>query len=520
MRKKFCLACALYFATAVYAQEAVLSFEEAVQTAVAHNYAVRLKQAALLQASGKLKSALAGTDVAIGADTQYSKSHTPYDDDPYYGGMGLTDVESDQISSSLWAQKTFAFGLQSRLSLGLSHSLSSYKGSSALEANYKDTNGTEGYNRGTLSLELSLPIFKSFNASVTANNIAAARHYHAQLEYELTDAVCQTLLSAASSYWAYLSAHSTLQQLEAMQKNLQERSTGMERLISAGVRSRNDLLSMQVSLIEIDRNVVNARVAYEQAQLSLLQTLGIEAAELPAPSYDFPSFDGNGTALPDFESIDAAFIERICARRPDLQALERQLEAAQAGLKGAQADARPDTALSFALGSSGAIYGDSIGDYLQSFAKNVPGTNMSGGISFSMSLPNNARKGNKETAQAALVSAQVQLTQARQTLSAELRSTIFSLRSFREQVLNAENALSLQKQLYANEQKRFEAGLITIDDMGTQDSRYLDAQTQYYQLMIAYLQAVLQYKYLTGNLVEVTDSDTHTLHKERLYSLE
>ena len=330
--------------------------------------------------------------------------------------------------------------------------------------------GTEHNNAGTIALGLSLPLFKSFNASVLANNIRAAEETYRQLEYELSDTVCQTLLSASSAYWAYLTAHSTMRNLEEIQRILKERANGMDRLIKSGVRSRNDMLSMQVNEIENERNVVSARMAYENARLALVQ------------------------------------------------ALEERLSAAESTLRMATANARPDAALNFSVGSTGAVYGDSFSDYLNSFVKNVPGANISGGLSFSMSLPNNANTGRVESAQAAVRQAQVQLAQAKNTLYLQIASTVSKLHAYRTLVVQANDALSLQKQLYVNEQHRFESGLITIDDMSNQDTKYLDAQSKYYNVMITYLQTVLEYKYYTGTLVALTEEGQNTLSKNLLYA--
>lgn len=86
-------------------------------------------------------------------------------------------------------------------------------------------------------------------------------------------------------------------------------------------------------------------------------------------------------------------------------------------------------------------------------------------------------------------------------------------------MISANDALEKQQQLYENEQKRFNAGLITIDDIFTQDDKYLNSQTQYYQLMITYLQSVLLFKYYTGNLVGITESDKDAVQKKALYNV-
>jgi len=137
-----------------------------------------------------------------------------------------------------------------------------------------------------------------------------------------------------------------------------------------------------------------------------------------------------------------------------------------------------------------------------------------------MSIPNNAHRGSVESAQASCRQAEIQLAQAKNMLSMQLANTVSQLHAYRNQVVQANDALSLQKQLYANEQRRFESGLITVEDMFNQDSKYLDAQVQYYKVMITYLQSVLQYKYYTGTLVGLVEGERSELIKENLYKLD
>ncbi|MBP5792790.1 MAG: TolC family protein, partial [Spirochaetaceae bacterium] len=51
--------------------------------------------------------------------------------------------------------------------------------------------------------------------------------------------------------------------------------------------------------------------------------------------------------------------------------------------------------------------------------------------------------------------------------------------------------------------KRFNAGLITTDALLEHDERYISAKASYAQVLVQYLQAVLEFKYYTGDLVEV-----------------
>ena len=203
-----------------------------------------------------------------------------------------------------------------------------------------------------------------------------------------------------------------------------------------------------------------------------------------------------------------------------LGVLQKRLDSARANLLSAVAQGRPDLSVNLSLGETGAVYGESVGGFFSSFFRNVNGANLGGGLSFSMSLPNNAKKGAVESAQAMCTQASVQLNQAKQLLATQLRNTVFSLNSYKTLALNANSALEMQKQLYANEQRRFNSGLITVDDMINQDKDYLLAKSQFNQIMTTFLQNIMEYKHCVGTLVEITDADASVLRKDSLYSLQ
>lgn len=494
-----------------------LTFEQALQAAVENNPDIQLKKAAVLAAHGKLLSAQAGTDVVLGADAKYAKKHTPYGGDPYSVSNGYNDIENDAITSSVWAQKTFSFGLRTKISAGVTSALDTYHGPKSQE--YKIAYGDEFTNRGSLMLELSLPLFKSFKYAVLGNNIQAAKDYCAQMEFELEDTICQTLQNAAAAYWEYLNAFNDVQQREEMLQILTSRINSMDKLIAAGARTKNDLLSMQVNLITNERAYLSAEVALNEARLKLQQAMGTDA-DLPNPELSFPNIDFENFQIPNLQNVDKDFIEKIASARPDILSMQKRLDSARANLLYAVAQGRPDLSLNLSLGETGAVYGESAGGFFSSFFRNVNGANLGGGLSFSMSLPNNAKKGAVESAQAMCTQASVQLNQAKQLLATQLRNTVFSLNSYKTLALNANSALEMQKQLYANEQRRFNSGLITVDDMINQDKDYLLAKSQFNQIMTTFLQNIMEYKHCVGTLVEITNGDASVLRKESLYSLQ
>ena len=175
-----------------------LSLDDALKAAIESSYVIQLKQAAVQEAHGRLRMAKGGADVMVGADASYSVQNNPYGNDPYYGGNGIDNVKRDTLSTSVWIQKNFAFGLQSKLSVGAVRTLDTYEGSEAADI-AQNQYGDKHTSRGTLNLELSLPLFKSFNSAILANNIQAAKEYYRQLEYELTDTVSRTVAEVSAA---------------------------------------------------------------------------------------------------------------------------------------------------------------------------------------------------------------------------------------------------------------------------------------------------------------------------------
>ncbi|MCR5046784.1 MAG: TolC family protein [Treponema sp.] len=506
--------------TAAQAQEEAapaLTFEEALQAAVENNADIQIKKAAVQEARGRLLSAKAGTDFTIGADAAYNRKHTPYGNDPYYGANGIDDLQNDSINTSIWAQKTFSFGLRTKISAGINSALGKYKGSKG--SDYNRIYGDEFTNRGTIALELSLPLFKSFKNAILANNIQAANDYCAQIEFDLLDTICKTLQNAAATYWEYHTAHRQVQHYEEILKNLQDRIESMDKLIAAGARTKNDLLSLQVNIISNERSLLSSKVKCNEIKLKLQQMMGTQE-EIGIPEYDFPSINVEAFNIPALESVDNEFIEKTISKRPDILSMQKRLDYARANLVLAVAQGRPDLALNLSLGETGAVYGESVGGFFSSFFRNVNGANFGGGLSFSMSFPNNAKNGAVQSAEAQCTQASVQLNQAKQTLALQLRNTVFNLNNYKIQVQNANSALEMQKQLYANEQRRFNSGLITVDDMINQDKEFILAKNQYYQIMATFLQNIMQYKYFSGMLAEITNSGSNVLRKESLYSLQ
>ena len=121
----------------------------------------------------------------------------------------------------------------------------------------------------------------------------------------------------------------------------------------------------------------------------------------------------------------------------------------------------------------------------------------------SIKLGNNTKAGAVEQAEAEYNSSVNEYNKARNTVAIQIHNATDKLEIYKNLVADADEVLVLNKQLYENEQKRFNAGLITVDNLLSQDQKFISAELSYYQVLVNYMQAILEYKYYTASLVSI-----------------
>ena len=200
----------------------------------------------------------------------------------------------------------------------------------------------------------------------------------------------EVTFTVSKKYYNYFLTYNNFQLLSNLQKKIDERNRNMDSLIQAGLRSKNDLLAMQVYAFENQRKVDNAEVQYLNAKLELMNEIGIyDEMLVTAP-------EKQAFSIKKLEDIPP--VEQITANQEDLKKIA----------------------------------------YIKNLAERIA--------------------------------------------------------IYKRSVQKADQLLDLQKKLYENEQKRFNAGLITVDDLLVQDEKYIAAENSYYQVLVNYLLSVLEFK--------------------------
>ena len=490
--------------------ESTITLEEAVKLALENNYEIKKQEYALQLARSQYRQAKGIFDVELGAEGAYSLKQNPVDEnDPNYKvrdygndiSLSSPNSISHQTSASIFVQKLFSFGLNTKLSYTLKREKNKpgYIYSNNFPEELKPADA-EARNYGIVSLEFSLPLFKSFKNSISELKLENAENYIEQMSSALDDTISKTILEVSQKYYNYFLAYNNLELVTALQTKIEERNKNLDSLIKAGVRSRNDSLAMQVNTLENQRSLQNAQIKFQNAKTELMTALGLSDLDLlpPPDKTSFPVINPGDTAFISPEKIKRENLEQVISSRNDILSLKKSLEAAERKLKIAEVDSLPDAKLGFGIGVTGTSYSDNFGKLFGAGFTNIRGADVSGSLGLDIKLGNNSKKGAEEQALIEYNSILADYNNALDSLVKQVRNAAEKISIYKKAVQNADEVLALQKNLYENEQKRFNAGLITVDSLMTQDEKYISAENSYYQVLINYLLAVLEYKYYTG----------------------
>ena len=448
-------------------KEKFLTLNDAIVLAVENNFDLQKQRYAVAAARGQYHQAAGLLDVQLGTQAEYSMSQNPVDQrDPRYVysysflapktnyGVYSDNTLRHQTSGSIFVKKLFSFGLEAKLSY-------------------------------TLKL-------KSAKENLDA------------MESALLDAVSQTIINVSNDFWNYYMARRNVELLEDLQKKSEQRTANMQVLIQSGARSRNDLLAMQVNELENRRRLQDARMAFDQKKIKLMESIGVSDFDLVGePQNPFETIDLTKVQPPEMQDINKELLAFIEENRPDLRTLKLKTESCLLKMKMAKADSLPDAKLNFGIGTTGAAYSNNFGEFLFSPFWNVKGLDLNGAASVSIMLGNRTKKGSYEQAEAEYNSSVSEYNKAKNALALQTQNAAQKLLTYKDEVADADRILELQKNLYDNEQQRFRAGLITVNNLIDQDQKYIMAVSAYCQVFINYMNAILEYKRASGGLVSL-----------------
>lgn len=243
----------------------------------------------------------------------------------------------------------------------------------------------------------------------------------------------------------------------------------VDSFVLAGRRPRADLLQQKSEIAAAEYRILNAERNYQIKKLLLKQSLGIEADS------DY------SVAVPDIDKLLEQVlqynkdrdVESALVLRPDVIAVNLEVEAAKKGVKAARSGYLPKLSLFADLGTS---YNSQIG--YAGFSDQFMDGNINGAIGLSLSIPvfdKSRTKTNVAMAQIVMHNRQLEKEKLEKQVGVDVQQSIQDYVTARKQIDVTTAQLVFTKEALDSVQERYNVDAATMVELIQARSMYLDA---------------------------------------------
>ena len=355
-------------------------------------------------------------------------------------------------------------------------------------------------------VSFDLPLGKNRGmAAVRAPELAAEANYRAAQALAVQTASDQAL-ETLRFYWDLAAA--------------QERVAALER--SLAVKSRVDesvgALIDGDELPAVERRRSSAQVAQTRAQLAgarqqvvsaraeLARAIGLEGEPAKVDDLAAEGLAAYGTLPAVDPGAAPALIERALARRADLFANQRFVDANRILEKAARLNLKPEVTLAVNFSYSGLEesfderYYDVEGFWKAASGK-LAGPSYGVALRFTVPVGNNEARGRLVQAESKTTTADIQRGDLQRTIANRLHEITASLDRARREVDARREALEQQQKLIDSSLEQLQAGDISVIDTLTTEDQLTEARLGWIEAMRAYLELESRLRFETNTLL-------------------
>jgi outer membrane protein len=345
-------------------------------------------------------------------------------------------------------------------------------------------------------LSSSVTLFNGFA------NVAALRSAELQATAGTQDAERTRQDVVFSVISGYLTLIEAREQRVVAQDNVTaqtEREREIQVMVDRGSRPMADLYQQRATVAAARSTLVDAEHARELAEVALIQALRLDAAgeyEFEAPTLSDPD-----RAV---ELDIAQLVELAIQRRPDLAALATRAEAAEQGVRTAQAARLPTISLSAGYGASYSSAAElGLGDQLDA--------SRGGSIGLSVSIPlfDGLSAGRAvERANVQVDNARLTLDDERQQVALEVRRAVLDRESAVARLESADARVDAAQQALTATEARYSAGVATLFELTQARASFVDASSAQVRARYTLLFQDRVLDYYTGTLDDAVGIDS------------
>jgi outer membrane protein len=475
-----------------------LTIADAVRLMLLNNSDVRIEQQSVEQARNAVVRALAPFDPLANSAFSANRQTTP----TFSQLSGAPTLSALMQDTQVGFQKTFSTGTQFQ---------------SGFETSRTSTNSVYNFFNpslfSNLNFSITQPLLRNRGIFVNRAPILIARTDLDQSEAQFRQQIDDAIERVVQQYWQVVLDRENLHVLTQSYKAAEASYDHDKRALQLGALSPLDIYQSEAEVATRKISVIRAQYNLKQDEAQLRMTLG---ADLD-PAYATLGFDLTEPSRPPEPLLsvntDKAIAEAL-AKRPDLAALDRQLEANVLDIRLSRNHLKPDLELSAQytsnglggdeLSSAGAReliarggFGDALG---QVFGFGFP----SYGVTLQLNLPikNHAAEANLADARVHRDETLYQIRRTRELVRLEVESAVNELDQAKLSIAATETARDLAEKNVEAQQRKYELGSGLIFLVLQAQTQLAQAEQSLVQAQVNYQLAVAAIEHATGALLD------------------
>lgn len=376
-----------------------------------------------------------------------------------------------------------------------------------------------GNNASTLNFSLTQPLLRGKGRHI-ATALERASYLYVQNSTSNNEfSNSYEIWQIGLAYWGYYTAFKSLDIYKQSENRIRNVLAVTEELVKGDKKPAGDLVQIRSDLANQEKLTIMAKQELYAARIYLGKVIGLSTEEsllIDAPENDFPTIAQSAFK----KGLDKAdFIKLAKDRRADLKAARHGHEALEQQYVLAQNNMKPQLDLTGFVAYGSASTGNRMGDVLSSFSNNE-GRNIGTGarLTFTFPVNNNWARGSLLKSQMAVSDQNVVVNNIQRVIELDVSNDLNYLDNSVSNLQKAEEVLNYNRDVFKDEQVKFQSGLTTILSLILFQERLTTSQLRYLQAYRQFANAILNLRHNTGTLI-VSDTKGFTVDRDTFYTI-
>jgi outer membrane protein TolC len=496
----------LFYPTSLLAADYNGSLIDAVRITLERQSSIAISRQQAMVSEGQVLSAQGNFDPILNAGVSFEHNNTPL------ANLNISTPISEIRSNSTRYQT----GLTQKLRSGVI--VNSAVTVTHTRDNYENTLSPSNAN---VALNFTLPLQKGRGRDVaTAYEKAAMLNREAAIQSQ-RHAVSASITRTVVAYWDFFAAKQVLDialTAEDRAKNLlsdaKKLATGDELPLAEVKRYETKLLNEIVNRIGTEQALVEAR-----SNLGLAMGLnGRDIALITIPNDSFYAIDTSVLATENLNDMALKLAAMVQVLRSDIIAVDNRLDSAQVLLLAAADTQKPQLDLVLGVGYSGLTNNRQDTAALTSLVNNIDGANASIGVNYKLPVNNRAAQGIVQQRLAEIERIRLEKQALLDNVFSSIEVRLSGFNAAARQLKQAEYQVEIQRDVFANEKKKYGYGLTTLLDLFTSETQLTSAQLSEVNARRNLAQALIRVRFETGTLLDGA-TESQVVDNARLVTL-